>query len=193
MSLTMENTGVYFVLGGYDPDGDSFISTIRLLPTNGKTYQVLADGVTLGPQITNSGTVLTNPNHLVYYLPNPGIFGQPYAPLGGLPFLDLIRYYDLFDGLEFSDTVTMFIGVSSDNDPPSEAPVTNIGYLDEPVTGVNLDISDPDSDDYHGYITQLPAKGSLYFRGAISPQNLITLSNNQFVGSFGTLLPIRAG
>ncbi|HWD19757.1 MAG TPA: Ig-like domain-containing protein [Verrucomicrobiae bacterium] len=167
---TKEETAVYFALGGYDVDGDPLISTIRFLPTNGKLYQVLDDGVTLGPLITNVPAIVSNTNKLVCYLPNPGFFREPTA--------DVVNY-DLFDGIAFSFTVSVPIGVSFVNHPPVVTSAVDVGYVDEPEIGLYLNISDPDSP-INGYITQLPAKGKLYLQGDLSPASEITLTNNHF-------------
>ncbi len=167
--LTLENVGIYITLGGTDPDGDSLTSTIRLLPTNGKLYQVLDDDVTLGAVITNTPTIVSNHHKLVYYLPNQYFFKVPVG--------DLIRY-DLFDGLEFSNTVTVVIGVQFVNQLPVVTPGTNIVYIDQPVAGLILGIYDEDTP-IDGYMTQFPAKGKLY-RKTVAATNLMSSTNNHF-------------
>lgn len=62
-------------LSGTDADGDTMNYVIQSLSLNGKLYQT-ADGMTLGNEITATGTTLTNANGRVIYVQNAGWTGK---------------------------------------------------------------------------------------------------------------------
>jgi hypothetical protein len=166
--LMDEDTEATFPIFGTDADGDTITASVRLLPANGKLYQVEADGVTRGPEITESGTAVTNPQGLVRYVPSPDFNGVPVG--------DTLRY-DLFDGRDYSFRITVNIGVTPLNDPPWARAKVHSGKRNN-VIPVILDIGDVDSP-IEGRITQFPPRGKLY-RKTVSADNLITPENNAF-------------
>jgi hypothetical protein len=166
--LMDEDTEATFALWGIDPQGAPITSTVRLLPANGKLYQVEADGVTIGSEITSINTVVTNPNGLVHYIPKP--------EYSALPTADTVRY-DLFNGTEFSDRITVNIGIRAVNDPPYARAAIHTGDRLSPIA-IILDAGDVDSA-FTGHITQFPSKGKLY-RKTVSDENEITPSSPAF-------------
>jgi hypothetical protein len=167
--LTPEDTPVLFQLWGTDEDGDTLTSTVRQVPANGKLYQVNADNVTPGAQITALNTVLTNPQGWVYYVPMPDY--------SSLPVADTTRY-DLFDGQDYSFRITVNIGITPVNDPPVTYAKTHEVYNDLSVDLVILGLSDVDTP-LSGVITELPTRGKLYRRN-FDPESLITPENPAF-------------
>jgi hypothetical protein len=81
-SLTLGlNASRTITLQGSDADNDPLICKIIALPARGALYQT-PDGSTLGYQITNTPTVVSNSQRMVIFKPDPGTSGTPYTSFG---------------------------------------------------------------------------------------------------------------
>ena len=118
----------------------SFIVTS--LPTNGSLYQVLADNVTAGAQITTAPTTVTNAAHKVLFRPDPNENGSPYATFA----------FKVNDGTIDSDTATVTITVNAVNDPP--VAVADTATTDEDVyVDINVITNDTDVDNANSQLS----------------------------------------
>lgn len=174
----LEDTPVIFELNVLHeelvPPGDvlSFRIDTTVSPTFGHLYQIDPDGQTFGPPIA-SGQTVTNPDHLVGYIPSNNYFGN--AANFTWSMQDSMGLYSPANGYMRWVTLT----VNPVNDPPfATNGVAQATHLFESFYS-QLSFGDWDSNScvdgavFSITIHTLPEHGLIY-RESISPENLIS-------------------
>ena len=158
---TNEDTDVVVTLSGSDADGDTLSFIVGSLPTNGTLYQVLADNVTAGTQITTAPTTVTNAAHKVLFRPDQNENGSPYATFT----------FKVNDGTVDSTTATVTVTVVSVNDEPAGTDTAVSTDEDSVYTFAvaNFGFTDPNDVPSNAFkavrIASLPGVGTLAVTG----------------------------
>jgi hypothetical protein len=171
----LENTHTIIKLDGFDTTpGATMTAYIIYISNAGSLFQVNPDG-TRGASIGNVtpilGSAITNPNLLVWYEPIPDFFGQ-----------DGFQYCikDNMGGESFLQTISL--NTHHVNQGPHTVSTTHYGTTVETITGIVLNVSDPDpGQQFQGKISQFPNGGKLYTD--VQLQHQVTPANPTFTGS----------
>jgi hypothetical protein len=171
----LENTHAIIKLDGFDTTpGATMTAYIIYVSNAGTLFQVNPDGTrgALIGQVTGIlGVSVTNPNLLVWYEPNPDFFGQ-----------DGFQYYikDNMGGQSFLQTISL--STHHVNQGPRAVSTTHFGVNDATITGIVLNVSDPDpGQQFQGKLTHFPNAGKLYTD--VHLQHQVTPANPTFTGS----------
>src|SRR5262249_11628436 len=172
----LENTRAIIKLDGIDTTPAATMTAYIIYISNaGAMFQVNPDGTKGAPigVTTQLGLPVANPNRLVWYEPNPDFFGS-----------DGFQYY-IKDNMGVLSTVqTITINTQHVNQGPRVVSTTHFGVNDAAVTGIVLNVSDPDpGQQFQGRITRFPNAGKLYTSISLCPQSQLTPANPTFTGS----------
>ena len=146
-------------------DDAAILVFIASTPSVGTLYQVEADNVTRGAPITEVNTLVTNPNHLVIYVPPPDLNGTP---------LTSFTYYIQDAYGQFSNTESVPINITAVNDPPVATATDHTSYTDVYLAGLSLQFFDPDGTvPYTVHFTAIDPAIEIYSDFPISPENRV--------------------
>jgi hypothetical protein len=145
-----EDTDLIITLSGTDVENSPLTYTITSLPINGALYQVTNQN-NIGTVITNSNTIVSNPNKKVLFRPSPNENGLNYGDFN----------FKTNDSFVDGNTAQVTINISSVNDIPI-CTSQNINTLEDTDLIITLSGVDSEGDAMTAKITSLPTNGVLY-------------------------------
>ncbi|WP_345318227.1 Ig-like domain-containing protein, partial [Novipirellula rosea] len=154
-----EDTDLTIVLTGSDADGDSLVATIETLPADGRLFQT-NDGLTRGAEITATGTLVTDSQRRVIFVPEDDANGNPYAGFS----------FTVSDGVAESNSATVSIGINAVDDAADDTATT---IEDTPVGG---DVSTNDT--YAGTVTYALNTGASNGTATVNPDGTFSYTPN---------------
>lgn len=156
----VEDATRIFALTANDPNpapgGGALSFIVDFPPLQGRLYQVAEDNVTQGALILSQSVTVTNPNHLVMYVPKANVHGQGYETL---------TYRAVTSRGGASTPVVLPFDIESVNDAPVALATNPTADNTTPSFSFTLNRTDQENDPLQVYFTELPARGVLKMQG----------------------------